>query len=128
MKHLTDIATLIENAGLGTKAKDVFIGTLPGGLNSGVMIRPPLTGTKIDEGLRGFHEAEVMIIVRDPSPAAGYDKALQLQTALAKHNVTIGETYFGWMRPTELPVSYPRGDGDEVETAFDLQIGFAYVA
>lgn len=124
MKHLYAMAELIQAAGIATAGTDLFIGTIPPDVTSGVMLRDPLVGAEIDEGLKDFYSLEVSVIVRDPSVADGYARALALQNALNLNDWSNADVQISWMKPCHLPVSYPRGDADTLETAFKVRIGF----
>lgn len=125
MKHLMFIAELIEGAGLGAAGVDLFVGTMPADVSRGVMLLDPLTGHEIDEGLRGFFPTQIQMIVRDPDPLEGYARADALSKALTVTNVENDEVAIAWCRPTTLPVTYPRGDADDVETSVRFRLGFA---
>ena len=126
MRYLIELSRVIVEAGEATEGEDIFINTMPSEVSRGVMLRPPLTGIEIDEGMRGHHEGEFLIIVRDPDVMAGYSRAERIAQIMKARNLTRPGVHYTWLRPTELPVSYPRGDGDEVEAVFPVQVGFAY--
>lgn len=124
MKHLYAMAEIIQAAGIASVGTDLFIGTIPADVVSGVMLRDPLMGAEIDEGMKDFYALEVSVIVRDPSVAEGYARAELLQTALNLGRWENDDILVSWMKPCHLPVSYPRGDADVLETAFKVRIGF----
>lgn len=124
MKHLLAMAQIIQTAGIAISGQDLFIGTIPPDVATGVMLRDPLLGAEIDEGLKDFFSLEVSVIVRDPDVAAGYARAEALQQVLTLNDWSNSEIQVSWMRPTSLPVSYPRGDADTLETAFRVRVGF----
>ncbi|MGE8141852.1 phage tail terminator protein [Novosphingobium sp. NPDC080210] len=124
MKHLLAMAEIIQAAGIATIGQDLFIGTIPADVVQGVMLRDPLLGAEIDDGMKDFYSIEVSVIVRDPNVGAGYARAEALLAALTKTNWENADIQAAWMRPTSLPVSYPRGDADTLETAFRVRVGF----
>lgn len=124
MKHLLAMASIIEAANLATAGEDLFIGTIPADVNSGVMLRDPLNGAEIDDGMKDFFSLEVSVIVRDPDVQRGYERAEALQEALTQNDWENDEIHVTWLKPCHLPVSYPRGDADLMETAFKVRIGF----
>lgn len=124
MKHLLFIAGLIEAANLGEAGTDLFVGTLPGDVAKGIMLVDPLTGHEIDEGLRGFFASEFQMIVRDPDPTAGYERASAVCAVVNVNNVEGDGIDIAWCRPATLPISYPRGDADDIETSVRFRIGF----
>lgn len=125
MKYLEQIAQMIIEAGFA-EAGSIFVNTMPSDVSKGVMLRPPLTGIEIDEGMRGHYEGEFLVIVRDSDTQAGIQRADAISGALKARNLARDGVYYTWLRPTELPVNYPRGESDETETSFPVQIGFAY--
>ena len=126
MRYLIELARVIAEAGEATEGKDIFVNTMPAEVSRGVMLRPPLTGIEIDEGMRGHYSAEFLVIVRDPDAMTGYERAERISKILKARNLTKPGVHYTWLRPMELPVSYPRGDGDEIESVFPVQVGFAY--
>lgn len=126
MKNLIAAATLIEQAGLAVQGVSLFINTLPADCTQGVMLRNPLTGIEIDEGHKGFFSAEFQVIVRDPRPETGYARALAIADVLKIAAQVVGDVTVSWMTPCHLPVQYARGDADDIETAFDVRVGFGH--
>ena len=123
MKSLIAIATLLEEANIATKGIDLFIGTIPADVDRGIMLRDPLAGVDID--MDGFYSTGFHVIVRDPDVMAGYAKAEQIQAYLSGLGVTkVGDVTISWLIPETLPISYPRGDADDIETSFRMRIGF----
>jgi hypothetical protein len=124
MKHLYYAAELIETAGLGEVGVNLFVGTIPADVTEGVMLRDPLVGAELDEGLNGFTQLEFNVIVRSADPAAGYDKALAISRVLRCGQVVRPDLFVLRMAPCTLPVSYPKGDADDIETSVRILIGF----
>lgn len=125
MKHLYYAAELIEAAGLGEVGVDLYVGTIPADVHTGVMLRDPLVGAKLDEGMDGFVRIEFQVIVRDNDPAAAYTKAQAIGEVLKVDRVERPEIYILKMRPANLPVTYPKGDADEIETSIRISAAFA---
>lgn len=124
MKHLFYIAGLIEAAGLGEAGVDLYVGTTPADVVKGLMLVDPLTGHELDEGMRGFVSGEFQMIVRDPDPEDGWARALAISRAISLNNVGDQTVAITWIRPVTLPITYPRGDADTVETSVRFRIGF----
>ncbi|HIV77371.1 MAG TPA: minor capsid protein [Candidatus Sphingomonas excrementigallinarum] len=124
MKHLMFLAGLLEAAGIAEGGRDLFVGTLPSDVAKGVMLVDPLTGHEIDEGMRGFFASDFQAIVRDPDPLDGYARALAISAALTLADTGNDEVFVTWCRPMTLPISYPRGDADDIETSVRFRIGF----
>lgn len=124
MKHLNSVAGIIEAAGIARVGIDLFIGTIPADVSSGIMLRDPLVGATIDKGMKNFYSFEFQVIVRDPDVAQGYVRAEQIQSVLDITDWEDADIHISWMQPCNLPVSYPRGDSDTMETSFRVSIGF----
>jgi hypothetical protein len=124
MKHLYIAAALIENAGLGQTGTDLFIGTIPEDVHVGIMLKDPLYGAEIDDGMEGFFDHEFQVIVRHPRSEEGYALARAVSKALNVRRQTIDNLYILRMSPQTLPVTYPKGDADKVETSVRIQVAF----
>jgi hypothetical protein len=118
------VADLIQSAGLGTLGTDVFIGTIPAEVKSAVMLREPLNGAIIDDGLRGFFNTEFQVIVRDPDPQAGYNRCLEISKALRVNRITSNGVEITWLVPKTLPISYPKGNADDIEVSCRMSVGY----
>jgi hypothetical protein len=125
MKHLYYAAELIEAAGLGEAGVDLYVGTIPADVHEGVMLRDPLTGAKFDEGMDNFVRLEFQVIVRSADPEAAYNKALAIAKVLTVDRVERPDIFVLKLRPCTLPVAYPKGDADEIETSFRVSAAFA---
>lgn len=124
MKHLYYAAELIEAASLGERGVDVFVGTIPADVHEGVMLRDPLAGAALDPGLDGFTQLEFSVVVRSIDPAAAYDKALAISNVLKAADVKRPEIFILRMAPCSLPVTYPKGDADQLETSVRILCAF----
>lgn len=121
MKHLFAAAKLIEQSGAAAIGTDLFIGTIPAEVTRGCMLRDMLDGIAIDEGMEGVYSDQFQVIVRDPDPGAGYERARAISQVLKVSGAQIDDVYFARMYPLNLPVSFPRGDGDGVESAVRMR-------
>jgi hypothetical protein len=65
------LAQLIQDAGLGTIGEDIYVHSMPADVTSGVLLRDPLAGTKVDPGLPGYYRSRLQTIVRAPDHASG---------------------------------------------------------
>jgi hypothetical protein len=125
MKHLYYAAELIEAASLGTAGEDLYVGTIPADVHEGVMLRDPLTGAELDEGMGGFTKLEFQVVIRSADPQAAYEKALAISNVLKVDRVNRPGIFILKMRPCTLPVSYPKGDADEIETSVRIMAAFS---
>lgn len=117
MKDLYFAAERIALAGFGTIGVDLYVGTMPADVMKGAMLRPPLTGAPIDEGQEDFYLTSFQLIVRDPDPAIGYQRALDISKALRMSHADTPDIHIVRIAPDTLPISYPRGDADDIETS-----------
>lgn len=124
------IGEILETAGVGALGVDLFIGTMPAEVKSAAMLREPLNGARIDDGLRGFYPTEFQVIVRDPDPLAGYNRCLAISQALRVYRTTdaANGVYIAWMRPQTLPISYPKGTSDDIEVSCRVDVGYGNLA
>jgi hypothetical protein len=127
MKHLKIAAGLIEEAGLAEIGVSLFVGTIPHDVAKGVMLKDPLYGATVDEGMHGFYDHEFTVIVRDPDPSAGYQLARQISDVLNIRRREIDELFILRMNPSALPVTYPKGDADDVETSVRIHVAFGEI-
>jgi hypothetical protein len=124
MKMLMVAAEMIQEAGLGQLGFDLFIGTLPADVSKGVMLRAPLNPTDVDEGMQDFYDTEFQVIVRDTDPGEGYERAEQISRILRAYRVERSGLSISWLRRKSLPIQYPKGDADDIETSVRIQAGF----
>lgn len=125
MKHLYYAAELIQAAGLATEGVDLFVGTIPADVKEGVMLRDPLVGAPLDDAMKGFTSLEFQVVIRSADPDAAYNKGLEISKALKVNYVARPDIYVRSMRATTLPVNYPKGDADEIETSLRVSVSFA---
>lgn len=124
MNMLMVAAEMIQEAGLGEVGFDLFIGTIPADVTRGVMLRAPLNPTDIDEGMRDFYDTEFQVIVRDTDPAAGFERADRISKVLRAYRVERSGLSIAWLRRKSLPVQYPKGDMDDIETSVRFHVGY----
>jgi hypothetical protein len=124
MRHLEFALRLIAQAGLGTPGRDLYIGAIPNDVKNAVMIRGPIAGTQIDEGMANYYDSYFTVVVRDPNPDEGYSKAEAIATVLKVDRVEDENIFVLKMNPSSLPVSYPKGVSDEVETSMRVHIAW----
>lgn len=128
MKHLLFAAQRLQDAGVATIGVDLFINTLPTDVPRGIMLKDPLDPITIDEGMEGFYTTSFQTIIRDPDLEAADTRAWAALNALRCYRVDGGDIFISWLRPATLPMSYPRGDADDIETSVRYDIGFGIKA
>jgi len=92
------------------------------------MLRDPFTGAEIDEGMEDFYEQQFQVIVRHEDPAAGYQLARDISQVLNVRRLARDDMFIVMMNPMTLPISYPKGDADDVETAVRIHVAFGELA
>jgi hypothetical protein len=128
------LADKIQAAGLASIGEDLYLNTFPAETRIGIMLRSPLTGVKIDPYIPGFYKPSLQVIVRHSDPVEGDRLANRLLdvltiTAPEIHDETEdrGQVKISVFYPRELPIQFPRLDGNGIEwsinfvTAFSIQ-------
>jgi hypothetical protein len=128
MKHLYVAAELIQAAGLAEIGVDLFVGTMPHDTQTGVMLRDPLVGAMIDDGMQDFFDHEFQVVVRNTDPGVGYEQARAIGEILTMSRRDFPGIHIVRMNPRTLPVSYPMGDADHVETSVRIHCAFGLLA
>jgi hypothetical protein len=122
---LDSVAQILEDAGVGTIKRNIFINFMPGDVKEGILLRDGFSGTKINHYLPGFHKTDFQLIVRAVKFQDGEALieaailALTINTRAIYGNMDIHN-----MRPRSLPFSYPLSPGNITE--FVTQIDVAY--
>lgn len=122
--NLTPIADRLEEFGVGTKAKDIFINTIPAEAPVGVLLRNKLQGTKINHELPGYYKAPFQVIVRCKSYLEGEALMSSVFSALTLQETQLGPMYVRRMLPLTLPVTFPISKGNLIELAADFEAVF----
>jgi hypothetical protein len=124
MKHLYVAASLIEAAGLGVAGTDLFVGTMPHDVMEGIMLKDPLYGAEVDDGMRGVYTHWFQLIVRSADPLEGYERARAAAKAIYTKRKAIDGLYIVSMAASALPVTYPKGDADATETSVRISLTY----
>lgn len=125
MIHLEKVAAMIEDRGVASIGRDLFVNSIPAEAN-GVLLRQYFGGTKIDHYLPGYRKTSYMLIVR----AVEYAAALELINAAVaavtfERDTEIDGVVFKFMRPDMEPFPYAFSPGDRIE--FVVNIDCCYV-
>jgi hypothetical protein len=128
MNALLVVAQMIEEANLGVQGVDLFVGTMPADVSKAVMLRAPLDPTEVDDGLQDFYPTRFQIIVRDTDPIAGFNRADAISKALKTTHLDRDGIHFAWMNRESLPIQYPKGDADDIETSVRMRVGYGELA
>lgn len=120
----------LTKSGLVVPGKTLFKAMMPAEVSIGVMIRPPLTGIKIDPYITDWYKTRMQIITRHIDPAEGEvlankicDELIVEAPELHKtHNCKIVRFF-----PEALPVQFPRLKGNGIEYSQHFQTVFAVI-
>lgn len=123
--NLTAVATILEDAGVGTIGKSIFINMMPPDA-PGILLRQYFGGTRIDHELPGYRKTTFMLIARANEYTEGEAlindavKALTIEISEEKAGV-----YWNYMRPETEPFVYAESPGAAIE--FQVNIDACYV-
>jgi hypothetical protein len=106
--HLEPIAALLEEKGIGKRAKTIFINEMRVE-DSGILLKPDYKGTAIDPELPGYFKGAFALVVRAKGYAAGAALIKRAMDALwieQQTELADGMTV-KWCRARTLPINYP---------------------
>lgn len=113
---LEPIAEFLEDEGIGTAGKDLFVYHMPEGVSEGVLLVSPLSGEKIDYELPNYRVSKFQVIVRHSSYREGVALAVMVMNAITLSNTDVLNGIFvKYMRPRHEPVVFPSSKGDNLE-------------
>lgn len=122
----------IVDAGLGQPGVSLFRGFMPSDVRVGVMFRHPLQGVRINPYIPGFYRPTLQAIVRHHDPVAGSLLAGQVMKKLTvqgreNHPATAerGAVLISMFYPRELPIQFPRLDGNGIEWSINFITAFS---
>lgn len=118
--NLLSMIDRLSMQGQGQSGKTLFLNMMPAKVNKAIMLRTPLTGTKIDHELPEYYKTEFQLIVRDTDYASAQTRAEDAVKALTVVETQIGPMYFRYCRPDTKPVAYPMSDGNLVEVSVTM--------
>lgn len=114
--NLEPVITLLEDAGLGVAGETLFIQSFPAEVSEGIMLRPRLTGVKLDYDLPGYLKFDFQLVTRGRNHAATQALAVSAaHTLTIKARTTVGPWTVNYIRPSTIPVGYPISVGEMVE-------------
>lgn len=119
---LTAIANHLEGEGLGTQGSSLFINFMPFECKTGILLRTPLSGTRVDYELPGYFKCDAVVVVRAPEYMAALTLMQDVMKSLTIYEQEMGDIYMRYIRPASLPVSFPVSDGQfyEVQVRFEM--------
>jgi hypothetical protein len=113
--NLEPLANLLEDAGFGRLATNIFLNMLPAEAGSAILLRNALPGTDINYEIPGYFKTHFQLVVRSPGYATGDDIAKRVSAALKFDNLQVDSQYYVYCRPRTLPVAYPLSKGNLLE-------------
>lgn len=117
----------LETAGVGVKGTSLFLNMMPAKCELGVLLKPPLSGTKIDYELPGFFKTGLQVVARSHDYATGLALCKQAVAELLIQNDTqVGPMLIRYLRPKHQPVAFPLSEGNFIE--FNVQMEVCYNA
>lgn len=121
----------IEAAGLAKSGVSMFRQFMPADVKVGIMFKAPLTGIEIDPYLPGYYKPTLQVIVRHTHPQQGEKLANAVMETLTVegpefHEATEehGRVQIIRFYPRELPIRYPRLDGNSLEWSLNFSAIF----
>jgi hypothetical protein len=124
--HLEPIAALLEQQGVGVRAKTIFINAMRVE-DTGILLKPDYKGTRIDPELPGYFKGAFALVVRAKTYAEGaalIKRAMAVLWIERETELDEGMTV-KWCRAQTLPINYPVPASGVVE--FVANIDCCYV-
>lgn len=122
----------IEAAGLGVVSQTVFREAMPPGVKVGILFRSPLGGINIDPYIPGWYKPRLQVIVRHTDSELGTQmandviKALRVESPEFHDSPEIGRVQIAVFTPLQLPIQFPRSDGNGIEWSINFTTAFAF--
>ena len=113
--NLMPIANRIHATSLGTKGVDLFIRMMPAEAANAILLRDPLSGTKINHELPNYFHTEFQLIVRATGYEAGQTTSDAVIALLTFGELTLETQAFKYCRPRTLASAFPLSKGNLVE-------------
>jgi hypothetical protein len=124
MYQITDIATVIENAGLGQYGVDLFTYYAPPEVASSIILFPSADPPVIDPELPYYYKGKFQIVVRNEDYDIGLELCKQLSETLTIHNTQVGNTFIKMCRPLYQPRVFRRSESGVLEMSITFDIRF----
>jgi hypothetical protein len=128
--NMMPLADRLESLGLGLKGTTLFIHMLPTETGNAILLRSPLSGTRINHELPGYYRSEFQLIVRTPAAdyEAGQALVSQVVAALTLTDTQIGPQFFNYCRPRTQPITFPLSKGNLLEISLTFEVNFIEAA
>lgn len=122
--NLEAIAARLEAQSLGVRGTSIYIHFMPADA-TGILLRDPTSGTKIDYELPGYRKTSFQLIVRNKAFVEGKTLINAAAAALTLGEALLPNMAIKYMRPTHEPISFPLSAGNNNE--FVVNIDACYV-
>jgi hypothetical protein len=121
--YLEDLATRLRTANISGVGQNVFINGAPSDISQALMILPPLDGLAIDGYLPDYYRGLIQVVARHPSEPQAYALARAASEIMEMRREELPTIFVNQSRATNLPVVYPRSEGDlfEASVTFDFR-------
>jgi hypothetical protein len=123
--NLIPLANRLEEQGVGTTGKSVFVNYMPAQSETGILLRDYFGGTAVIPELPGYYRASFMMIVRTNDMEAGLQlmrDAIAAVTIVTEEQVE--EYLCRYIRPRNLPFVYAPSLGQNIEIAVNMDCCF----
>lgn len=120
--NLEIIFNRLEAMGLGSEGDTLFLHNMPAHVETGILIKENLNGTRIDYELPGYFRTSFKVIARSSDYTAASDLMIEVSKVLTLKDTTIEGTYFQFIRPLTKPLSYRVSDGNNFEVAVQFEV------
>lgn len=113
----------LQAAGVGTSGTSLFLNMMPTECELGVLLKPPLTGTKIDYELPGFFKTSLQVVARSHDYSTGLALCKQAVAALLiTTDTVVGPMTIRFLRPKHQPVAFPLSEGNFIEFNVSMEV------
>ncbi|WP_297478392.1 minor capsid protein [Ferrovum sp.] len=119
--NLMPLADLLQQNGLGIQGQTIFINQMPVETPLAVMLRTPLSGTKVNYELPGYYKTNFQLIARADGFENGKALSDSVTAALTLVETQVETMYFKYCRPMTLGIPFPVSKGNliEISTMFE---------
>lgn len=123
--NLMPLANRLVAAGVGRPGESLFIEHMPGSTERAILLRNPLSGTRINYELPGYYRTEFQLIARCRTYPDGELLMRQALAALTLLVETAVEDHlFQFCRPRTEPVAFPLSQGNLLEWSVMFDVAF----
>lgn len=123
--NLLPIANRLEEQGVGTPGKDVFINFMPAAVQLGILLRDYFGGTPVVPELPRYYKTSFMLIVRALDLETGHQLLRDAIVALSTNvDIVMDDYIFKYIRSRNLPFAYAPSPGQFIEISINMDCCF----